>query len=187
MVKARRPAAVLLLFSLLLGTWLLLSQRFEVLFIAMGVVSAGISTALTYPLVLPIVFPDRRPERGGLVRLGHVVRYLGWVLRRMTLASVQIAYFVLHPRMPLDPAVLRFTTTLRTPMARAVIANTITLIPGTMTVDLDGDEYAVHTFFPAAADDIVSGELQERVAAMFGEATQGPVEPRWDPPREDRP
>jgi multicomponent Na+:H+ antiporter subunit E len=99
---------------------------------------------------------------------------MGW---RILVASVQLAVIVLSPRMPLQPCTVRFRTSLTRPLARATLSNAISLVPGTLTVDIDGDLIVVHALSPHQLDDLVSGRLQNKVAAMFFEAPQSAVDP----------
>jgi multicomponent Na+:H+ antiporter subunit E len=178
-----RAVSASALFGGLLVFWLVLSGQWDPLFIGMGVVAAAVVTYLTHGLVAAGMRGGGVPLRMVPLCLLRYVRYLLWLLGRMVVASVQIAWFVLHPRLPADPTVVRIPTTLKSRPARAIVANSITLIPGTLTIDLRDDEYVVHAFVPRSADDLISGVLQSRVGAIFLEEPQGPVVPTWDPPR----
>jgi multicomponent Na+:H+ antiporter subunit E len=165
----------------LFGFWQALSWRLDPLYLAMGLsVAAGVTLA-TQQLTSTIVHADRPspPLRRAPVLAARFVAYGAWLVGRMVLAGVQIARLTLDPRLPIDPVELRFRTQLQSPMARTVFTNSITLVPGTLTVDLDGEWVLVHALFPAAADDLVSGKLQNRVARLFDEPPQPPAEPTW--------
>jgi multicomponent Na+:H+ antiporter subunit E len=168
----------------LLAFWLALSDQYSPLFLGMGIASALVLTALTGPLV-SACFERRPTPLRPLHRLWHTVFYFGWLIGRMVVAGAQIAYFVLHPRMPLRPGVLRFRTTLRSPLARVVLANSITLVPGTLTVRLTGDEFVVHALVPASADDLLDGRMQQVVGRMFLEEPDDPLTASWDDPLAD--
>jgi multicomponent Na+:H+ antiporter subunit E len=175
----------LVLFAALTVFWFALSGRTDPLFLGMGLVSAGLVTALTQSFV-KTVFRGATVPAGDLLRsAGRFGSYLVWLVGRMTVAGIQIAYFVLHPRMPLDPAIVRIPTALTSSLARTIVANTITLIPGTVTINIEEDAFIVHTYVPQAADDLVSGVLQDKVGAIFNEAPEPPITPTWEPPRRD--
>lgn len=173
-------AAVLLVF------WLALSNQYSPLFLGMGVASAIVVTAMTQPLIAAC-FHERPVAWKPLARVWWVVHYVGWLIGRMVVAGAQIAYFVLHPRMPLQPGVLRFRTRLRSPLARVILANSITLVPGTLTVRLTDDEFVVHALVPASADDLLDGRMQQVVGRMFLDDPDDPLTASWDPLTETTP
>ncbi len=179
-----RIAGFLVVSATLFAFWVGLSSQHTPFFVGMGAVAAVSVAALTHDLVMDAVAGGRLPWRLLPLRSWRFASYLVWLLSRMIVASVQVAYYVLHPRMPLDPGIVRFPTRLRSRLARTMVANTITLIPGTLTVDLVGDEYIVHTFVPSSADDLISGELQRKVGAIFLEEPPAPAHVLWDPPRD---
>lgn len=173
----------LVLFVALTAFWFALSGRTDPVFVGMGLVSAAVVSAITQSFVKSALRYATVPARDLLRSAGYFASYLVWLVGRMTVASIQIAYFVLHPRLPLDPAVVRIPTSLRSPLARTIVANTITLIPGTITIDLTEDEFVVHAYVPQAADDLVNGVLQNKVGAIFNEAPEPPITATWEPPR----
>jgi multicomponent Na+:H+ antiporter subunit E len=116
------------------------------------------------------------------VRAWRFVAYVGWLVARMVVASVQVAYFVIHPRMPLEPAVLRFRTRMRSPLGRVMLANTITLVPGTLTMHVDGDEYVVHALVPSAAADLLTARSQNIIGRIFLEEPDAAVWAVWETP-----
>jgi multicomponent Na+:H+ antiporter subunit E len=174
-------ARAIVQFLLLLAFWLLLSWRLDPVFLAMGVGSAALVTWLTQPFVTKAIGPGLGGPRV-LLRRGFASGvYLVWLMGRIIPAGLQIAYHVLHPGLPIDPGVLRFRTTLHSPVARTLLANSITLVPGTMTLEVNGDEFVVHAFIPSAADDLASAKLQNRIADIFLEDHQSAPNVVWEP------
>ena len=74
----------------------------------------------------------------------HVLRYLGVFVVALLRANIDMARRVLSPRLPINPALVKVQTQLKSPMGKLVLANSITLTPGTLTVDVMGDYLQVH-------------------------------------------
>jgi len=68
-------------------------------------------------------------------------------------ANLQMVYLVLHPKMPIRPGIVRIRTGLAGDTGKTALANSITLTPGTLTVDVDGDSLYVHWIYVEAEDD----------------------------------
>ncbi len=67
-----------------------------------------------------------------------------YFIKELTLANLDVAYRVIHPRLPINPGIVRVKTKLKTPIAKLVLANSITMTPGTITVDVHGDTLYIH-------------------------------------------
>lgn len=175
-------ANVAMQFLALFATWLVLSGRYQIEYIVIGAVSAGLVTFLTHDFVNGRTLPDGRREASLFLTPPQWFRllvYLPWLLWSITLANLQVAYLVLHPRLPIRPILLRCRTGMRNPVARVVLANSITLTPGTVTVRLEEGEYIVHTILPALAEGLVSGRLGNRVATVYGEEKEPSPRVLW--------
>lgn len=142
--------------------WLVLSGHYTPLYIGLGLVSAAVVTWL-----------NRRDEIvSDVVRaLPGLLRYAPWLLWQIVRSNVQVARLVLDPRLPIDPVVIRARTGMRRELAVATLANSITLTPGTVTVDVDGEELIVHALTRETAADVASGTMAARVARVYGEAS----------------
>jgi multicomponent Na+:H+ antiporter subunit E len=172
-----KPVRQLVLFLLLLVFWQGLSWRLDPLFLAMGVISSAAITVLSTRLLEVTIGPAATHPR---VRLVALVPYTTWMLGRMFVSAMQVARIVLDPRVPPQPGIARFRTELVSPAARAMLANSITLVPGTMTLEMEGDEITIHAFTPDAADDLATAAMQNRVARVFGDSPQVPPQLVWD-------
>lgn len=117
--------------------------------------------------------------RGRLRAAGYLVRYMVWLVWNVVKANVEVAKLILHPRLPVSPNLLTFRTTLEHPLAQTLVANSITLTPGTVTVDLKDGRYLVHALVPASADGVTEGVLQNVVGPIFGEGPDPVPEVRW--------
>jgi multicomponent Na+:H+ antiporter subunit E len=171
----------LLQFALLLAFWLLLSGEWRPLFVAMGVVSSALVTMLTYPLLRESLSSDGPAPGRRLVRAGWGIVFVAWLLWRIVVASAQVANFALRPSLPFQPRFVRFTTKMRRPLSRVVLANSITLVPGTLTVRLDGDGYLVHCLIPGATDDLESARMQNLIGRFTGEVPEPPPTMEFGP------
>jgi multicomponent Na+:H+ antiporter subunit E len=76
---------------------------------------------------------------------------------------------VLHPKMPINPRIVEFDSKLESNLAFTTLANSITLTPGTITVDIREGKYFVHALTDKVADDLLSGDMENRVAAIYSE------------------
>lgn len=150
--------------------WVLLSGRVGLQYVIFLATSVGVVLWLNPERPFRGLDPSRGGGLVGLLRsILPLVRYLVWLVWNILLANLEVARLILHPRMPINPSLVTFETRLRDPMARVVVANTITLTPGTVTIDLEDQAYLVHALVPESAGAIHSGALQNVVGAMFGE------------------
>ncbi len=72
------------------------------------------------------------------------VLYLPYLLWQMILANLDVAYRVLHPERPINPGIVEVKTDLKPDIGKLALANSITLTPGTMSVDVEDDSLYIH-------------------------------------------
>lgn len=129
----------LILFVILFGLWLLLVWSMD-----QQNLVAGFVVALLIAVIFGSVFlgePKRifAPKRW-LLFLCYVPYFLYFCVR----ANLDVAYRVLHPDLPIRPGIVKVRTRLRSDLAKTFLANSITLTPGTLTVDIKGQDVYVH-------------------------------------------
>jgi multicomponent Na+:H+ antiporter subunit E len=160
------------LFVICLGFWLVFSGQLDALHLAAGVLSAALVAALARDLARLGTRTDARGRRVPVFTFSipwpRFALYLPWLLWEMILANLQIAYVILHPRLPISPTLVRFRTRLPGDLGRTTFANSITLTPGTITVDVEGDEFVVHALTRSGAEDLLTREMERRVARALG-------------------
>jgi multicomponent Na+:H+ antiporter subunit E len=128
-----------------------------------------------------------RVEPVSLVFVGaaRFVLYFFWLLWSVLQSNFQVAYLVLHPKMPIQPGLLRLRTKLRNRTGHIMLANSITLTPGTITVDFDDGNYSVHALVPSAAQSLLDAKMQSKLERIFGEREEATTDIRWiDKPRD---
>ena len=154
------------IFLLLLVTWAVFSGKFDAFHLGLGALSSLIVTWLSQDLL----FKDR--EKGLAGRLGEAVRFIAyafWLLWQIVLANVHVFKLAMtkEGEKEMSPRVVKFKTKLKTDFAKFVYANSITLTPGTITIQINGNEYLVHAISEAVEKDLLTGEMERRVAAVF--------------------
>lgn len=142
----------LLVFIASFVLWCLLAWPFGEPAGYQGVI-VGAVAALVVTLVLPQAlvrtpnrFLDPRRWFFGLVYLPVLFYY---IIR----ANFEVAYLVLHPKMPIRPGIVRVKTTLQSDTGRTALANSITLTPGTFTIDLDDEGHLYVHWLKVEAED----------------------------------
>ena len=155
--------------------WLILSGKFDVFHVAM--VPAAPCVALGTRRLLLLLPPDIGPP--GAHPVGAMpLRFLGyvpWLIWEIIVSSLHVAYVVLHPKMPIQPRLLSFKTSFPHVLAKLTLAASITLTPGTVTLDVDNDEFLVHALTDTSAKGLEpgGGAMHRRVAALFGPSRAG--------------
>lgn len=172
----------LLRFAALYGFWIVLSGRFQTKYLLIGVFSAAAVTYLTRDLARPDgVRPGRRgPDfKSVVVAAGRLFSYFFWLLWSIVQSNLEVAYIVLHPKLPIQPGLLSLRTKLRNRTGHIILANSITLTPGTITVDFDDGVYSVHALVPSAAQSLLDAKMQSKIEAIFGEREEAVTDVRW--------
>jgi len=162
-------------FFLLFGVWLLLSGHYDVIHISMGVFSAILVVLINLRLRKYYFFEEEIAETRAKIkgifptplRFLRVLFYIPWLILQIIVASLQVAAVVLNPKMPVDPALLRFKTRLPNLASKVILANSITLTPGTITVRLKDDQFLVHALMDISSTGIIQGSLPEEVAKLY--------------------
>jgi multicomponent Na+:H+ antiporter subunit E len=142
--------------------YLALGDPTEPFDIATGLVSAAVVAA-----VLGGVAFERQPTAGTVAAGLRAVLFLPVLLAAVVRANLSLAAVLLSPSLPIDPAVVRIPAP-EGAFARALLANSITLTPGTLTLDVDGDELVVHTLTATSREELLEGSLARSVAFVTG-------------------
>ncbi len=121
------------------AVWLLLTGSLAGQELLAGVVVALLVTAISWPHLALYDGVRLTP----LLPL-HLARYLAGFLFALVLANLDMARRVLSPRLPIDPEIVEVRTGLQSRLGRLMLANSITLTPGTLTVDVRGEVLEVH-------------------------------------------
>jgi multicomponent Na+:H+ antiporter subunit E len=146
------------LFFILLVFWLALSGHYTVFHTVAGIVSSA----------LVVWFAERRLKVLDLE--GHAnhlavraIFYWPWLIWEICKAAWDVTKIILHPSLPISPQLFKARTTQKSDLGRVIYANSITLTPGTISVDLDGKSILVHALTKAGADGVESGDMDRRV------------------------
>ena len=151
---------------LLMLFWLILSGHYDLMHISFGVFSVILVMLMNYSLRRRLFAME---EHSGDLKLSllRLIAYIPWLLWQIVIASMQVAWVVLHPKCPIDPALLRFRTRLGNMSAKVILGNSITLTPGTITLEIEKDEFLVHSMMDISYSGIIDGTLPGEVAKLY--------------------
>ena len=127
----------------------------------------GIVSAVVVAIVLGRVAFVHPPTVRTLGTLVRAVIFLPYLLFAVVRANLSLAAVLLDPRLPIDPAVVRIPAP-EGQLATALLANSITLTPGTLTVDVDDDTLVVHTLTRGTREELLEGGLTRAVGFVVG-------------------
>ena len=89
-----------------------------------------------------------------------------WLMKEIVEANIEVARLVLDPKMPIRPRMIRIKSNQKTELGRVILANSITLTPGTVSVDMQGDHIWVHALSFEGAEDDLSGDMDRRICDL---------------------
>lgn len=144
--------------------WVLFNGRLTWEIAAFG---AAISSALAW-FVGRFVAPDMtlRKQWALAKRLPLYLRYIWLLIMEIVLASFAVMKLILSDRNIVQPKLVSFESKLSTRAARVVMADCITLTPGTITVHLHGNEFLVHCLDEDFEPGLIDSSFEERLLVM---------------------
>ncbi len=140
--------------------WLLWSGLYKPLLLGLGVVSC----LLVLVLARRMDFFDR--DVFSLHLIGRLLPFWGWLGKELVVSNIKVARIILSPSMPISPTVTKIDALSEGPVGQAILGNSITLTPGTVTMDDHEGTLIVHCLTADGADDLAQGEMNRRVAAL---------------------
>jgi len=173
MKRDHRAFAIILTFCVMFAFWMLLSawtvylvEPYDLFVVSSkGILAALIVTFLTYEIFVP-----NRGENV-LLKMQRFIPYLGWELWQIYLATIDVTKRVFGI-LEVDPRIIEFDTTLRSDFALVTFGNSITLTPGTITIDIEPEKgrYIVHAIAKEPADSLTVDQImQKKVGYVFME------------------
>jgi multicomponent Na+:H+ antiporter subunit E len=164
--QGRRTSLIVAVVAIF-GFWLVISGSLAPADLATGLVIATI-LGLWSAGLLWAGDPPALPLR----RWPAFIAYLGRLAAYVVGAATHVGRIVFDPRVPVEPRLIRHRVALRQPLARMVFAQSVTLMPGTVTIDVRGDTFLIHCLDEHSARRILSGELERRIARVFAAGPQ---------------
>jgi multicomponent Na+:H+ antiporter subunit E len=155
-------------FILSLIFWLLLTFSLKIPNLIVGSAASLLCTAIFARYYFHNVHKFLQPHR-----YFWFLIYLGIFIWECIKANFDVAYRVISPAMPIRPGIVRVKTSLKSDFAKTLLANSITMTPGTITVDIIGDEFYIHWIYvrsedPAVYPGMITG-LFEKYIKKFAE------------------
>jgi len=141
---------------ILFALWLILSATYDPAHVIVGAVVAALVAWLNPAL------PHMR-------RLSWpaAIAYQPWLFGRILKSRIHVSRLILDPKLPISPELVRHQTKFKSDGELVVLGNSITLTPGTITMDIVDGEFYVHAVSPAAARTVQDREMEARIAHAF--------------------
>jgi len=143
--------------------WLVLSGYLTFFLMSAGAVCA-----------VAVVWFARRMDvidaEGHPVQLGwRIVAYWIWLSKEIAKSAWEVSRIIVDPRLPISPTMVSFKPSQKTTVGLVIHANSITLTPGTITIDIGKGGFVVHALTRAGAEGVTSGDMDRRVRACEGD------------------
>jgi len=152
-----------LVFILLMITWVVLSGLMDWFHLSLGVISCAIITLISSDLV----FENRRGAVWQRIRQGtRLAKYLWWLLMQVVISNIHLLRLAIAGKRALKPQILRYESGLESDFEKFMLANSITLTPGTVTIKIIGQTFYIHAISDIAAKGL-DGEMEKRIAKIF--------------------
>lgn len=144
--------------------WLLLSGHYTPFLVGAGAIFA----ILIAVAARRIGYADEEGHPIELTPAGFV--FWPWLVKEIVKSALTVARIIVNPALPISPALVRLKTSQRTVVGTVTYANSITLTPGTLTVEVDREhrEFIVHALTREGADELSAGEMDRRVQTFEG-------------------
>jgi multicomponent Na+:H+ antiporter subunit E len=142
--------------------WLLLSGYLKTTLLVLGVISCILVTILARRMKVYLTNDER---------LKFALRmpfYLPWLFKEILLANLHVAHRVLKSGSAIQPQCLTIKPNQKTNTGIALLANSITLTPGTISIDYDDENLLVHALTDETAEGVTNGDMDERICKIEG-------------------
>lgn len=142
--------------------WLLMSGFFTPF-----LMTAGAGSALVIVLIAHrIDAVDSMDHSTRQIRAGGLFAYWLWLMKEIAKSAIDVTRVTLHPKLPISPALVEFKPTQKTELGLVIHANSITLTPGTISVEVEPGRLLVHALTQEGGAGLAGSEMDQRCSAL---------------------
>ena len=149
---------------LFFAVWVLFNGRFTLEIALFGV---AVATGMFW-FVCRFMGYSIKKDLHAITKIGQAVGYLWTLVVEVIKANTQVIFYIMTSKYEVQPKLVHFKTNLKQELSKVVLANSITLTPGTITVSLTEDEYVVHCLDEDLADGMESSVFVQKLHKMEG-------------------
>lgn len=143
--------------------WLANSGHNTALMLSLGLISIAIIIYIAHRM--DVVDQEAQPLHLTL----KLPAYYAWLIKEIFLANLLVVKHIWLGNKSISPAFTTITASQKTEIGKVIYANSITLTPGTVTVDIEDDKFIVHALLQESIEDLESGEMDRRVSLLENE------------------
>lgn len=162
------------MFIVLFVFWLFLSAQFNIFHISAGIIFSLIVTYFAKPMFL-----NKPSDRGNITYITlRILRYVIWLIYQIFVSGIDVTKRVLKLNMPINPGIIKCKLTLKSDFSLTVLANSITLTPGTMTMDIVNDEIFIHCLAIEDEQKLIDSEddFEDHIKKMLAYKDRGKIQ-----------
>ena len=141
--------------------WLFLSGHYTPLLLSLGLLSVILITIIC--LRMNLIAYDQ-PEV--LFQITRFVPYGLWLTIEILKSNIDVCKRILNPKLPISPRLITVKSSQLGDLARVTYANSITLTPGTISIDVDGRDIEVHALSEVGVEGLSTGEMDKRISKV---------------------
>lgn len=153
-------------FISLMAFWIIMSGFLDAIHLGLGVATVVGVMYINYKLKSHRFFDDDMNDLKEL-RFFYAAGYVLWLLGQIVLAGFHVVSVIIRPKMPIHTTLVKFRADLPSAHAKMILGNSITLTPGTLTVDIEGDLFTVHALDDKSHEGITSDIMPRKVLNLF--------------------
>lgn len=159
-------SSITLSFISLMLFWIAMSGFLDAVHLTFGVLSVAGVLAFNYQLKKHRFYSDDMDNLDEL-RFFRSFYYFFWLVYQIIMAGFHVVKIILQPSMPIDTCIIKFRVDLPSSHAKMILGNSITLTPGTLTIDIEDDLFTVHALDEASYGSLVNDEMPKQVLQLF--------------------
>lgn len=135
--------------------------------IIIGIILSTLLSLFTYKS-----FSQKNPDNNIVVRIINLFKYVPVFIIEIIKANLDVARRVINPSLPINPGIIKIPTNLKSDYAKLFLANSITLTPGTLTLDVIDDHLYIHWIDVESTDkkiqkNLISGKFEDLLGGIF--------------------
>jgi multicomponent Na+:H+ antiporter subunit E len=141
--------------------WIVNSGHFDILLLSFGVLSVAIVLLITH--LMTRANEEFHPT---IIMSARLPFYLLWLVKEIVKSNVEVIRCIWQRHPAIEPRVIRIKASQKSDLFKVLYANSITMTPGTVTIEIEGDDFTVHALTRSSREGLETGDMDRRVQSL---------------------